>query len=109
MKLTFKGWRREAKEHDHPVEPVDCASGGYRAKTKDQPLTWSGPLTAFGKVSGLGLSGDFLVEFTFEERELGNWFEQYLKAKPEEALRMIASLHAEAIIGLSKQSKSESV
>jgi len=109
MKLTFKGWRREVTGHDHPVEPVDFANGHYKAKMKDQPLTWSGPLTALGRVSRLRLSGDFLVEFTFEERELGNWFEQYLKAKPEEALRMIASLHAEAIIGLSKQSKSESV
>ena len=66
-----------------------------------EPLEWDGPLTAHGKLSNLGLSGSFLVELAFEEQEIQNWLTEYVKAHPENALRVLARAQAEATIALS--------
>jgi hypothetical protein len=85
MKLTFRGWQREVTPHSHSVIPVEFIKERYSSKGAGQPLTWNGPLSAFGKVTGLGLSGSFLVEFEFEAPELRNWLEQYVRGNPEAA------------------------
>lgn len=79
MKLTFRGWQREVTAHNHSVIAVEFIKRRYSSKAAGQPLTWNGPLSAFGKVTGLGLSGSFLVEFKFEAPELRNWLEQYVR------------------------------
>ena len=102
MKLILRGWQREVTAHKHVVAPVSFTNNRYRALPVDQPVTWSGPLSVLGKLSNLGLSGSFLVEFSFEQAELQSWLERFAKENPAEALRMLASVQAEAIISLSK-------
>ena len=104
MKITFRGWQREVTAHIHKVAPVEHKSFKYQAQQIDQPVTWSGPLKALGKLNNLGLSGNFLVEFNFEPEELRSWLEQYAKAHPEEALRLISTIQTEAYIQLAKSS-----
>lgn len=106
MKLVFRGWQRELKEHNHLVAPVDFKGGEYVAKSQNQPMTWNGPFSALGKVNNLSLSGAFLVEFEFQEKELQSWLEQYVKADPASALRLLAQAQAEALIALSRQTNS---
>lgn len=105
MKLTFRGWQREVKPHTHKVTPVAFLNNRYRPQGADAPVQWNGALSALGKVSNLGLSGAFLVEFAFEPDELRNWLEHYAKENPAEALRMMASIQAEAVISLASSSK----
>ena len=69
------------------------------------PLEWLSPLHAKGKIEGLGLSGDFQVEFSFEVEELRNWLKEYIASKPEEAVRLLAEMHTEAVIALAHSGK----
>lgn len=107
MKFVFRGWQRELTAHKHNVAPVDFSTGRYVAKAANQPIVWNGPLSALGKVTNLGLSGSFLVEFTFEQAELQNWLEVFAKNNPADALRMMAPIQAEAMISLSSSSRPE--
>ena len=102
--MTFKGWKREVKEHAHNVTPVP-QNGTYRSrrytpKAVGGPLTWRDPLSALGKVNDLALTGTFLVEFTFEPQEIRNWLTEYVKGHPADALRLLAQAQAEAVIAL---------
>jgi len=51
---------------------------------------------------GWGLSGNFLVEFQFEVGELKNWLALYVAEFPEDAIRVLAEMQAEAFILLAK-------
>ena len=64
-----------SKPHTHKVAPVMLQNNRFRSQPVDGPLQWHAPLSAYGKVSNLGLSGAFLVEFTFEEQELRGWLD----------------------------------
>lgn len=108
MKLTFRGWKREVTPHSHKVAPVEHKVGRYYAQQIDQPITWNGPLSALGKINSLGLSGNFLVEFSFEREELKSWLEQYAQSNPEDTLRLLAPIAAEATIRVAKQAQAGS-
>lgn len=107
MRLLFRGWRRELTTHVHPVTAVEHRNGKFSPKGEGEPLIWDDSLSAYGKVDGLALSGSFLIEFEFDEGELGNWLIKYSKKRPEAALRLIALAQAEATISLSKAHASE--
>lgn len=98
MKLEFTGWSRTVFKHKHNVQPVS-QKGGFRPEG-DGPIKWHKPLCAAGKLDGLSLSGDFLVQIEFEEAELRSWLLAYSKGSPEAALRLISEAQAEAIIAL---------
>jgi hypothetical protein len=101
MKLTFRGWKREVKPHTHKVTPVAFSNGNYRVQGADAPVHWNNSRSALGRVTNLGLSGSFLIEFEFEPEELRSWLEQYAKESPADALRMMAGVQVEATIALS--------
>ena len=105
MKITFKGWRREKKIHARQIAPIEALADGNQQIVKNRTdLRWHGPFAAYGRVSGLALSGAFLVEFNFEEVELKNWLSTYCKARPESAIRLLAAAQAEAIVALTSKS-----
>jgi hypothetical protein len=98
MKLLFTGWKRQVKPHHHSVTPVrQTASGNYAPSDKGQPITWTSPYQALGQVSKLALSGTFLVEFTFDMKDLRGWAEQLVQTDPIEAVRLFAELQAKAL------------
>ncbi len=99
MKMNFRGWKREVTQHTHTVTSVKYISSKY-TPDPGQPLSWSGPFQALGKLNNISLSGSFLVEFTFEEQELRSWLAEYVKAHPASAVRMLAQAQAEALIAL---------
>jgi hypothetical protein len=103
MRLTFTGWRKWVKTHDHDVIPVEGAPERLSVVKGERAIRWNGPLTALGRVSKLGLSGDFLVEISFDEQGLRNWLEQYVRAEPERALRLLLAMQAEAVIALNQR------
>ena len=107
MKLNFRGWSREVYPHSRDALPIQGGPGRrYPIGKAGEPLQWDNARTARARVNGLGLNGDFLVELEFEPEELKNWLSAYLKQHPEEAIRMLAPLQAEAVIALvSKQAK----
>jgi hypothetical protein len=100
MKMQFRGWKREEKVHNHAVAPIKISDSGTYMPQEPGPMIWNGPFQAFGKVSSLALTGSFLVEFTFEEKELRDWLAKYVKARPESAVRLLAEAQAEALIAL---------
>ena len=97
MRITLRGWRREVYQHDVEVIPVTHANGVYSPVDGRRSLQWTGPLTAFGKLNSLELTGSFLAEFRFTEAELRGWLKSYISAKPERALRLISDVQAEVI------------
>lgn len=104
MKLIFEGWDKvKVGPHEHVVTPLSLVDGKLAPDKTPGPITWTGPLEASGRVTGLGLSGNFLVEFNFEPEELKNWLKEYVKAEPEAALRLLAEMQAEAILALTQK------
>ena len=106
MKLHFRGWKREVFEHHHSVIPVAHKNNMFTPGETDDPLTCDSALHAFGKVEGLGLSGAFLVQFEFEQDELKDWLRQFVKAKPEAAIRLLSEMQGKAILALAKKQRS---
>lgn len=103
MKLTFRGWQRETRPHNHPVTPVrKTPSGSFKTDASAPGLVWIDATTAYGKVNGLALSGSFLVHFNAEHADMEGWLAAFVKSNPEEALRLLAKMQAEAMIQLSK-------
>ncbi|QOF76083.1 hypothetical protein [Variovorax sp. 38R] len=104
MKLTFRGWQRATTLHGHPVTPVRKSTGGGLRTESNRALIWNDAGSAYGKVNDLALSGSFLVHFQFEQADLEGWLAEFAKTKPEEALRILAKIQAEAMIQLAKPS-----
>ena len=50
---------------------------------------------------------DFEVRFRAHPLELRNWLKSYVTAKPEEALRLLAEMQAEAVLALARKAKSD--
>jgi hypothetical protein len=104
MKLKFRGWSREVYPHSHDALPIKGGPGRRHPVGKaGEPLQWDNARTARARVNGLGLNGDFLVELEFEPEELKSWLSSYVKEHPEDAIRMLAPLQAEAVIALSSK------
>jgi hypothetical protein len=106
MKLTFRGWKRQMKSHERRLAPVEFKGKHYHAKDIGAPLVWDSKMHAIGKINSLGLSGSFLVEFRFEQAELRSWLLRFAEEEPEAAVRLLAEIQGEAVISLSKGSKS---
>lgn len=102
MKLTFRGWQRETRPHNHPVTPVRTTTGSFKTDSSSPGLIWTDPASAYGKVNGLALSGAFLVHFQPEQSDMEGWLAAFVKSKPEEAVRLLAKMKAEALIQLAK-------
>jgi len=97
MRLTFRGWKREVVVHNHDVMPVVYTSTGYKSAGPGQPIYWSSPTHAVGRVNELGLSGDFLVDFEFHDDELVHWLRQKIKKDPLTTAKLLAKLQLEAV------------
>lgn len=97
MKILFRGWRRELKPHERTVLPVDHDGASYRLSTKQKTLSFESSTRAFGKLTDLGLSGNFLITLTFEPQELHDWCAAYVKDRPDAALRLASKMLADAI------------
>jgi len=96
MKMIFRGRRREAYRHEHPITPGRCGSA-----IPGDPLVWQSATKAYGRIDEVRLSGNFHVQLNFEEAELRNWILVYVEERPEEALKLISEMQAAAIIALS--------
>jgi hypothetical protein len=109
MKLLFRGWKREVKEHNHGVIPVTLAKNSYNPGEIDDPLIWNTALQALGKVDDLALNGSFLVEFNFEQEELRHWLRQFVLAKPEAAVKLLAEMQGEAVLALARKTEERAI
>lgn len=97
MRVKFRGWSREVYEHDHKVEPVD-KEGGFLGVGKRAAVTVvEDQVKVLGKVSGLGLSGDFLVSLFLSEDDLKNILEEKIRADPTKELEFLGALQAKAM------------
>lgn len=106
MKLTFRGWNRQVYSHGHKVSPIKSGSKRrYPLGEPGEPLQWVDAKLARGRVDNLGLTGDFLVDFEFEEEELKNWLLAYAREQPGAAIRLLGEAQAEAIIALATTGK----
>jgi hypothetical protein len=109
MKIIFRSWNREVYRHEHPVTPVTRRGGNYSPGNSEEPIDWNSAKRAYGRVNGLGLGGDFLVEFEFESSELRNWLRHYVTDEPEAVVRLLAEMQAEAAICLARKAKSDAL
>jgi hypothetical protein len=101
MKIKFRGWSRAVYPHNHEVIPLTGGPNRRHPEGKaDDALHWDSALSARGRINGLALTGDFLVEFQFNTRELRNWLSVYVTEHPEEAVRLLSEMKAEALIHL---------
>ena len=101
MKVKFRGWRREVVTHMHRFLPVKCVRNKFSPQAPG-PLSWHNGSLVYAKAANLSLSGNFLVEFEFEQLELESWLSNFAKEHPEEALALVARAQAEALIALAK-------
>jgi hypothetical protein len=109
MRILFRGWRREIKPHERTVSPVNHDGATYRLSTKQKTLSFNSSTEAFGKLTDLGLSGNFLVTFTFEPQELHDWCAAYVKDRPDAALRLASKMLADAIVELTSRGSLQNV
>ncbi|WPH22306.1 hypothetical protein [Variovorax paradoxus] len=102
MQLTFRGWNRVQTLHTHAVTPVRIGADSRLRPHPNRALIWDDATSTYGKVSDLSLGGSFLVHFQFEQADLEGWLAEFAKSQPEEALRLLAKIQAEALIHLAK-------
>jgi hypothetical protein len=104
MQLQFRGWRRETTVHQHTVIPV-VSHGSNLVPVADgsQAMTWNADYSTYGKVDKLALSGSFLVQLKFEEKDLEAWLSKYVHTEPERAIKLLAKMQAQAVINLTKE------
>ncbi|MAY03838.1 MAG: hypothetical protein CMQ38_12790 [Gammaproteobacteria bacterium] len=98
MIFEFRGLSRHVFTHDYELKP-----GRYGSRKADAPLEWETSTTAHGRIYNMGLSGNFRVEIGFQIQELKNWLSKYVEEEPEEALKLISKMQANAIIQLFKK------
>ena len=100
---------RDAKWYEYPVLPSMYSSGDSSAPyppREETPLEWNANGCAEGKIRDLiSMRYDFEVRFRAHPLELRNWLKSYVTAKPEEALRLLAEMQAEATISLAQKAK----
>lgn len=104
MKLEINGWGRVVQTHMKSVFPITLSNNLLTPDKAYGDLRWSDSTTAYGKVNGLKLSGNFSIKFKFEKEELRNWLLVAAESDPEGTLRLIGEAQAEAIIALQKRS-----
>ena len=105
MLITFKSCRGRDSDpiHEHkfiPLLPIDTT---YVYGDPGRPAEWQADGRVVGKVEEVDLEGCYTVEFLFEDAELENWLKRYVTEKPEEALRLLARMQAEASIQLARK------
>ncbi|GEM_PF-3050173 len=104
MKINLMGHRRCCFSHSHDVEPLSGKHGQSKSHGKPgAPLEWETSLLTKGLIRGLGLSGDFEIEFQFQEEELRNWLAVYVEECPEKALRLLSEMQVEALINVAQK------
>lgn len=103
MRFLFRGWRREVLKHRHDVRPVRFNGREFLCVPGAESVVWHGGLKAYGKLDGVALNGDFLVEFEFDQKELENWILKFADEHPEQAIKILSNAHAEALIALHKR------
>lgn len=97
MKILFRGWRREVKPHERLVTPVELNGSKYRISASRKTLSFHSSSEAYGKLTNLGLSGNFLVTFTFDPQELHDWLAAYVSENPKAALRLAIKMQTQAM------------
>jgi len=101
MKLKFSGYKRKVHIHRHEVVPIKGDPSQQDSLGEPgEPLQWDSAFHAKGKVGDLSLTGGFVIEFEFRPEELRNWLLAYARENPEEALRLLGEMQAEAITNL---------
>src|SRR5690606_28324550 len=100
LKLKFKGWNREVFTHKREIAPLLNKDYRYSVGEPGQPLRWETSTLAHGRITGLGLSGDFRIDFEFDLQELKNWLSVYIREHPTDAIRLLGEMQAEAINAL---------
>ncbi|QKJ18240.1 hypothetical protein [Microbacterium hominis] len=97
MKMEFRGWSHRQKTHRHQVvEVIPSLTPGRITTTEYLGPKFTSAWRAQGKMSGLSLSGDFLVNFEMENWLLREWIEAYIRESPEEARDFLQEMIDEA-------------
>ncbi len=97
MKMKFRGWSRQVYSHEHDVKPVVLRGSSYvTAKVPDISVK-DGEVSFQGKVTGLGLTGDFLVKFTLSDDDLNELVRKKVLQNPIENLAYVADLQAQVL------------
>ncbi len=95
MKLEFRGWsRRVIKAHVHDVTPVKLENR-YNHVSPESSI-WRTSDTAMGRVTSLGLSGDFLVSVKVTESDMAEWIDQLIKEDRDRAVSLLVTKLASA-------------
>ena len=97
MKMTFRGWSREVYSHKHDVAPVVMLGSNYVTGKVPDILVKDGEVSFQGKVTGLGLKGDFLVKFTLSDDDLNELVQKKVLQNPIESLAYVADLQAQVL------------
>lgn len=94
--------------HSHDVLPI-TGGGQHRHPIGNagEPVQWDDSKRVRGRVNGLGLSGDFLVELEFVPQELKSWLSAFAREHPVDALRLLSEAQADAIIALSSKPRAD--
>lgn len=96
MKLKFRGWRREVRVHRLDVIHVEEKRGRWYADKKKGHINFPEPFRALGKVEGLALSGDFLLDVEFNADDLLAWLNAFVSHDPKQACKVLAEMQLKA-------------
>lgn len=101
MNITLRGWNRQVTCHSHKIRPVQRSKSSYTLIRDSESIRWENSERALGRIDNLGLTGNFLIELSFDESELRSWLYQYTKEHPQKALKLLLEMQGEAIVSLS--------
>ena len=95
MKMKFRGWSREVYSHVHEVKPVVKKGSKFSVGTMPDISASNDEVRFLGRVVGLGLSGDFLVEFTLSNDDLNQLVQKKVLSDPLASISYLADLQAQ--------------
>jgi hypothetical protein len=97
MKMKFRGWSREVHVHDHEIKPVRKTGSGYEVNKIPDVKINNDEIVVLGRVAGLALTGDFLVELYLSSQDLSLLIQEKIAAEPIASLAFISDLQARAL------------
>ena len=97
MNIVFDGWSRRVYSHEHILERVDHprtllgTDPVHLEATRGPAPMFETPRLAYGKLTGLELTGDFLVTLRPSRANLDEWIDVLIDEAPGKAADYLAT------------------
>lgn len=103
MKIELRGWARETTVHEHVVTPIVLKGKKYFVSEGTTVMSWNPDYSTYGKIDKVALTGSFMVQLKFEEKDLEAWLAKFVQTEPERAAKLLSKMHTQALINFTRE------